>query len=186
MWIVYPRNFGTSDHTSEFNWQEMAGNLLFKIQMIPQDSCMNIKFPWPLSEVTVWEAKSPSPLPAITWTSQLVISVSIQPPWTNITSKQQDKSVDMSSQSRILTSQEASNLLLEISSTKFNALNGEAWFKAILLRETLHTDGISMLKPSLTIFCLAHQTHCGNGQPPTVFLQERLCSPSQNTQDGST
>ena len=58
VYIVYPRNFGTSDHSSEFTWSDMAGKVFF-IQTTLLDLCMSIKFLWPLLEDTAWEAKLP-------------------------------------------------------------------------------------------------------------------------------
>lgn len=131
-----------------------------------------------------WVVKLLWPLPHIIWTEPPVISVLTQLQWINITLNLQEKSENTFKPLKILTFQKASLLSSLILNNKFNAQNGEIWFKAILLRDKAHTDGNSMLKQSHTIFYQAPPTHCGNGQPPTVFSQESPCSFSQNTQDG--
>lgn len=153
--------------------------------MTSQDSCMNIKFLWPLSVDTDWEEKLPSPVPVTTWTKPLVTSVSPHPPWINTTSKLPDKSEITSKHSNISTSTEDSPQSSETLNKIFTAPSGEACSKTTWSRETLHTDGNSMLRLLLTTCFQTLQTHFGNGQPSTVCSQERPCSLSLNTQDGS-
>lgn len=152
--------------------------------MMLQDSCTIIKSLWPLWEVMDWVVKLLWPLLHIIWIEPPVISVSTPLQWTNIISNLQEKLEDTSKPLKILTFLKVSTQLLLILNNKFNVQNGEIWFKAISLRDKPHTNGNSMLKPSLTIFYQILQTLYGNGQPPMVFSQENLCSFSQNTQDG--
>lgn len=162
----------------------MAGISIYNFKMTLQDLCMIIKSQWLQWEATDWVVKSLWPLLHIIWTEPQVISVSIQLQWINIILKLQEKSENMFKSLKILTLEEAliqSSLILN---NKFNAQNGEAYFKAISWKDKPHTDGNSMLKLLLTIFYQTLPTLYGNGQLQTDFSQEKLCLFSLNTQDG--
>ena len=58
VYILYPRNFGTSDHSEQFGWEDVASNL-YAIQTTSPDLCIKTESLLLLWEDTVWEERLP-------------------------------------------------------------------------------------------------------------------------------
>lgn len=152
--------------------------------MTSPDLCMSTKFQWPLWEVTDLVEKSLWPPPATTWIRPQVTSDSPQPQWTSTTLRLPDNWGTTFNLPRTWISPEDSPQSQAISNKTSNAPNGDTFSKTTSQRAKDPTDGTSTLRPSLQTYFLTIQAHCGTGQRPTGSSQERLFSPSQNTQDG--
>jgi hypothetical protein len=94
VYILYPRNFGTSDHSDQFGWEDVASTF-YATQMTSPDLCMKTESPQLLWVDTVWEEKLPWLLLATILIKLQDTLVWIPPLWNNTTTNLSDNSETM-------------------------------------------------------------------------------------------